>query len=88
MPKDYFGEHVAERYDETSAEMFEAAKVEPVVDFLVELATDGSALELGIGTGRIAHYPLRSAASASMALICPRRWFQCCGRSQGQSRSV
>jgi SAM-dependent methyltransferase len=54
MPRDYFGERVAERYDETSAEMFEAARVEPVVDFLVELATDGSALELGIGTGRIA----------------------------------
>jgi SAM-dependent methyltransferase len=28
--------------------------VDPVVDFLVELAGDGSALELGIGTGRIA----------------------------------
>ena len=54
MPRDYFGERVAERYDESSAEMFEAAKVEPVVDFLIELATDGSALELGIGTGRIA----------------------------------
>ena len=54
MPRDYFGERVAERYDDTSAEMFGPSKVEPVVDFLVELATDGSALELGIGTGRIA----------------------------------
>ncbi len=54
MPRDYFGEHVAARYDETSADMFEAAEVEPVVNFLAELATDGSALELGIGTGRIA----------------------------------
>ena len=54
MPRDYFGERVAARYDETSADMFEAAEVEPVVDFLAELATDGSALELGIGTGRIA----------------------------------
>jgi SAM-dependent methyltransferase len=54
MPRDYFGERVAERYDESSAEMFDLSKVEPVVDFLVELATDGSALELGIGTGRIA----------------------------------
>jgi SAM-dependent methyltransferase len=54
MPKDYFGERVAARYDETSADMFEAAEVEPVVEFLAELATDGSALELGIGTGRIA----------------------------------
>ena len=54
MPRDYFGERVAERYDDTSAEMFGPSKVEPVVDFLVELATDGSALELGVGTGRIA----------------------------------
>ena len=54
MPRDYFGERVAERYDDSSAEMFDPSKVEPIVDFLVELATDGSALELGIGTGRIA----------------------------------
>jgi SAM-dependent methyltransferase len=54
MPRDYFGEHVAERYDEDEAGMFDPAVVEPVVDFLVELAGDGAALELGIGTGRIA----------------------------------
>ena len=54
MPKDYFGEHVAERYDESAAVMFDPATVDPVVDFLAELAWDGSALELGIGTGRIA----------------------------------
>ena len=34
--------------------MFEPAVVEPVVVFLAELAGDGAALELGIGTGRIA----------------------------------
>jgi methylase of polypeptide subunit release factors len=54
MPQNYFGEQVAERYDDTSADMFEPAQVIPVVDFLAELATDGTALELGIGTGRIA----------------------------------
>jgi SAM-dependent methyltransferase len=54
MPEDYFGEGVAERYDESSAEMFDPAVVEPTVDFLAELAGDGAALELGIGTGRIA----------------------------------
>jgi SAM-dependent methyltransferase len=54
MPQDYFGERVAARYDESAANMFAAAQVDPVVDFLVGLATDGSALELGIGTGRIA----------------------------------
>ena len=34
--------------------MFDPAVVEPVIDFLVELAGSGRALELGIGTGRIA----------------------------------
>jgi SAM-dependent methyltransferase len=54
MPEDYFGEHVAERYDEDEAEVFDPAVVEPAVDFLVESAGTGAALELGIGTGRIA----------------------------------
>ena len=50
----YFDERVAATYDESSAEMFDAAVVDPVVDVLVELAGSGRALELGIGTGRIA----------------------------------
>jgi SAM-dependent methyltransferase len=50
----YFGERVAARYDESSEVMFDAGAVDPVVDLLVELAESGRALELGIGTGRIA----------------------------------
>jgi SAM-dependent methyltransferase len=50
----YFDERVAARYDESSAEMFDREVVAPVVDLLVELAGSGRALELGIGTGRIA----------------------------------
>jgi SAM-dependent methyltransferase len=50
----YFDERVAARYDESAAEMFDSAVVDPVVDLLVELAGSGRALELGIGTGRIA----------------------------------
>ena len=52
----YFDEHVAARYDESGeiAEMFDPAVVDPVIDFLVEIAGSGRALELGIGTGRIA----------------------------------
>src|SRR3712207_3011754 len=34
--------------------MFDAAVVDPAVDFLAGLAGGGAALELGIGTGRIA----------------------------------
>jgi SAM-dependent methyltransferase len=50
----YFDEPVAARYDESSADMFDPEVVDPVVDFLAELAGSGHALELGIGTGRIA----------------------------------
>ena len=50
MPEDYFAGRVAQRYDADTADM----PIEPVVDFLVELAGDGAALEFGIGTGRIA----------------------------------
>lgn len=50
----YFDERVAARYDESAAETFDPAVVDPIVDLLAELAEHGSALELGIGTGRIA----------------------------------
>jgi SAM-dependent methyltransferase len=46
---DFFAGAAAERYDESTAGM----PVEPVVDFLLPLA-GGGALELAIGTGRIA----------------------------------
>ena len=54
MPEDYFGEPVAERFDERYADLADPAVVDPIVDFLVERAGNGAALELGIGTGRIA----------------------------------
>ncbi len=50
----FFDDRIAARYDESSAEMFDAAVIEPAVDFLVEVAGTGRALEFGIGTGRIA----------------------------------
>jgi len=49
----YFDERVARRYDDDAA-MFDPAVVDPIVDFLVERAGKGRALELGIGTGRFA----------------------------------
>jgi SAM-dependent methyltransferase len=54
VPEDYFGEPVAERYDERYDHLTDPAVVNPMVDFLADLARDGTALELGIGTGRIA----------------------------------
>src|SRR6478672_9902219 len=50
----YFGEPVAARYDDSSSEMFTPAAIEPAADFLAGLAGKGRALELGVGTGRIA----------------------------------
>ena len=47
--KDWFAGRVAQRYDEDTADM----PVEPVLDFLEPFA-GGGALELAIGTGRIA----------------------------------
>lgn len=54
MALDHFGEHVAARYDASTAEMFDRSVVDPTVEFLAELAGGGDALALGIGTGRIA----------------------------------
>ena len=45
---------VAEVYDATSAAMFDPAVLDPAVDLLVELARGGPALELAVGTGRVA----------------------------------
>src|SRR3954462_10492542 len=54
MPDDYFGAAVAPHYDADHAAMFAPEAVGPAVDRLAELADGGAALELAIGTGRIA----------------------------------
>lgn len=50
----YFDEPVARKYDEDESEMFDPAVVGRTVDFLAQLAGDRPALELAVGTGRIA----------------------------------
>jgi SAM-dependent methyltransferase len=50
----YFDERVAAKYDDDASELFDPEVLEPVIDFLAGLAWSGRALELGIGTGRIA----------------------------------
>jgi SAM-dependent methyltransferase len=50
----HFGERVAATYDESEADMFASDVVATVADVLARLAGPGRALELGIGTGRIA----------------------------------
>ncbi len=54
MPEVLFTDWIAERYETLWPELFEPAVVDPAVSFLAELAGTGSALELGVGTGRIA----------------------------------
>jgi SAM-dependent methyltransferase len=54
VTEDYFAGPVADRYDSTLGDRGDLAVVAATVDFLAELAGDGAALELGIGTGRIA----------------------------------
>jgi SAM-dependent methyltransferase len=49
----YFGESVAASYDD-SADIYQPGAVDPAVGLLAGLAGRGRALELGIGTGRIA----------------------------------
>ena len=50
----HFGESIADRYDATSADRFDPSVLGPTVDFLAQLADGRPALELGIGTGRVA----------------------------------
>lgn len=49
-----FDAEAAERYDQSSAPMFDPAVLGPTVDFLAELAGDGRTLEFAVGTGRVA----------------------------------
>ena len=51
---DLWDDATATRYDEASAEMFAPEVLEPTVQFLARLAGSGRALELAVGTGRVA----------------------------------
>ncbi len=49
-----FGEWVADNYERLWPDLHRPEVIEPTVDFLAGLAGGGSALEFGIGTGRLA----------------------------------
>jgi SAM-dependent methyltransferase len=53
-PDGYFGERVAAKYDDDESARFDPGEIGRTVDVLADLAGTGRALELGIGTGRIA----------------------------------
>ena len=52
--RDWFAGKVAERYDSHLGERGDPAVIAETVEFLAQRAGDGAALELGVGTGRIA----------------------------------
>jgi SAM-dependent methyltransferase len=54
MEQDWFAGEVAASYDADVAELATPAVLAPVLDLLVELAAGRPALELAIGTGRVA----------------------------------
>ncbi len=54
VPEIYFDERIAKGYDAYWSNLFEPAVVDPAVSFLADLAGTRAALELGIGTGRLA----------------------------------
>ena len=54
MPENYFDAWVAQRYEVLWPHLFDPEVVEPAVRFLADLAGHRHALELGIGTGRLA----------------------------------
>jgi SAM-dependent methyltransferase len=59
MTDGWFDDQVAETYDEDTADTLDSAVIGPQLDLLAALAQGGRALELAIGTGRIA-LPLAS----------------------------
>ena len=54
MDSTQFDEWIAQRYEVLWPELHDPAVLDSAVSFLADLAGDGAALELGIGTGRLA----------------------------------
>jgi SAM-dependent methyltransferase len=54
VPRNFFDERIAERYETYWPDLFDPTVVDPAVSFLADVAGTGAALELGIGSGRIA----------------------------------
>jgi 2-polyprenyl-3-methyl-5-hydroxy-6-metoxy-1,4-benzoquinol methylase len=84
---DHFGPDVARFYDESVAEMFDPAAVDPAVEVLAELAGDGRALEFAIGTGRIA-LPLAARGVDVCGIDLSEAMVEHCIRSRGAASSA
>ncbi len=65
VSSDVWDDDTASVYDDDAVDMFRPEVVDPAVDLLAELAGDGRALELAIGTGRIGIPLLRRGVRVS-----------------------
>ena len=74
---DLWDDETARRYDESSAEMFAPEVLGPTVDLLADLAGDGRALELAVGTGRVA-VPLAGRGVPVAGIELSGRWSAGC----------
>ena len=82
-----FGASWAEMYDEVHEGVSTPEIVDPVADLLAELAGDGPALELGIGTGRIA-LPLAERGVDVHGIDASEAMVRNCARSRAGIRSA
>jgi SAM-dependent methyltransferase len=83
----YFPERVAATYDDSSDGMFDPAFTDTVAALLAELAGGGRALELGIGTGRIA-LPLARRGVQVDGIDLSRAMVAGCGPSRAATPSA
>ena len=70
----YFGASIAATYDESSADMFDPAVVEPAVDLLAELAGPAGRWSWPSAPGA-SRSRSRAGASQYTASTCPVRWW-------------
>lgn len=71
MRTDYFDDPVAKHYDAAWAEKFDAAELDPMVDFLADFARGSTALEFAVGTGRVALPLVRRGIGVSGIELSP-----------------
>lgn len=73
MPENHFDGWVAKGYDAASTDMYAPEVLDPTVDLLADLAGDGAALELAIGTGasRTSLRTSSRAGASSSSSPCP-----------------
>jgi len=83
----YFGERVAAGYDESCGDRFAPDVLDETVGVLAELAAGGRALELGIGTGRVA-LPLAARGVPVRGIDLSRPWWPGCAPSRAATRSA